>query len=895
MGQAHPASLCGCVLGGPPGEFDAVPEAIVPSCRPRRENNSQTRKFLASSLRNARLCAFLDESAIDSLATALEYHVFSAGDVVVKEGSPSSCVFIADTDGLDLVVRGSGVCEISRGQSFGHSSVLHRCPPTVSVVAARTAVGVWAADGRLFRRAVQSAVIQRVAELRAAIDSILHFDGLTPRELDVVCDESAIEVVQAGCKPRHFCAGSPYVYFIKSGKVRVLGDPASPQTEDALMGPGHCLCDRALFYDEPIEVAIDVFRRVELLRVNMMRVRQTLGSDLNAIRLQQTFIRNILLKSNLFTTWSALQIQLAMQTMELLEMQPETKGILPTRFLIIVDGSARIGRDPPKQWLRRGHWHGFPPVVPTDCHPDVDGSADVHDPHERPDRQNSSQDPMPNIITAGRFGCRLFAMSANHSFNKSYSFNSENQDMTKIRLVRVLSRVCIFRHLTQQQLEFLASGVQVRRCRKGDKPFLQGDNTNRSLYVVLSGEVRIVVDGRVVRKLVRYSYFGERAALFNEPRAATVEVSSPTGANFFAIDADKFLQVVGEDQVTSELLRYRVCLQDTGLELSDVQRLGVIGCGTSGVVHLVKAKSGFPYALKRVSKKDGRIPRQVQREIDVLAESDHPFIMHLVKVLEMPECVYLLTEYVAGGELHAAIRTISTVLSRSQAMFYLACMTLMLEALGEKDIVYRDLKPENLMLDSEGYLKLIDFGSAKKLGTSCLRTFTMVGTPHYMAPEVMRGKGYGTEVDVWALGVILYELVCGYLPFGDECESTCEVCKAVLAGDLQFPFELEEITRELIAGFLTPRPLNRLGCDARGYEEIKRAPFFSLDGLVAKNRTCVAEQTWREANYFSLIIRRELQPPIAPNLDIKNPQESERIDRLYNDAEDRNCHAKANR
>merc|ERR1712100_112506 len=130
----------------------------------------------------------------------------------------------------------------------------------------------------------------------------------------------------------------------------------------------------------------------------------------------------------------------------------------------------------------------------------------------------------------------------------------------------------------------------------------------------------------------------------------------------------------------------------------------------------------------------------------------------------------MLQEVIPGGELHAAIRTIPHVLNRAQGQFYTGSLVLVLESLRNRNIVYRDLKPENVMLDAQGYLKLIDFGIAKKLDEHNRRTFTMIGTPHYMAPEVMRGKGYGTEVDIWSLGVIHFEFVCGFLPFGDDLD-----------------------------------------------------------------------------------------------------------------------------
>mmetsp|Transcript_114831 Transcript_114831/g.364946 ORF Transcript_114831/g.364946 Transcript_114831/m.364946 type:complete len:931 (-) Transcript_114831:109-2901(-) len=885
MGQALSGTACSGGLGAL-GEFEWVPDAhlrfesnaspssasvryqsrrsnvegnaaegtlgddLLSARRRPREKSRGCRDFLAGALRSSRMCALLDENDIESLTNALEYHVFGEGEVVARQGALGGHFFVPEAEGLEVWLNGGRVGSIARGQTFGETSLLQRCPRHFSVVAARPGVGVWAADGRLFRRAVQASVMLQVADNRAFLDSIVLFEGLAVRQLDDVADASTPQVVNIGeCLSR---AGedSPFVYLVKSGKLRIVaGSAQDGRSEDVLLGPGSCICERVLLYDEPFSMTAEAVKRCEVLRVNVRRLRQTMGHDLSPIRLQQSFLKRVFQKSGLFSTWSAAQLALAAESMELVELAPDAKGSMPQNIFVVLDGTVKLGSGSAVQWLRRGHWHGTVP------------SPDLHE------KAPSIAGDAPPALVAGQSGCRLAMLSADSSCGGSSPSRGEDPDRSHARMARTLAKVCVFRHLPQLQLDVLVSGLTRRRYKKGEKVVLQGDRGTH-FYVVVEGEAFELIDGKVVRKIARFGYFGERAILFGEPRAATIEVASSAGAEIWALDRDTFRQVVRDKTLTAEQLKYRVWLQDPGLELKDLKRLGVIGCGTSGVVHLVRHKtSGFTYALKRVSKKDGRIPRQVRREIEVLAENDHPFIMHLVKTLELPDCVFLLTEFIAGGELHAAIRTISTVLSRSQAMFYTGSMLLMLEALNDRDIVYRDLKPENVMLDAQGYLKLIDFGSAKKLESSCLRTFTMVGTPHYMAPEVMRGKGYGTEVDIWALGVILYELVCGYLPFGDNCENTGDVCKAVLAGDLQFPSELEEIMRELIEGLLVPKPHLRLGCNAHGYEEIKGKPFFSLEGLVVDGLGADADHERRDsAHFFSLLVGRELQAPIPPSL-----------------------------
>jgi len=267
------------------------------------------------------------------------------------------------------------------------------------------------------------------------------------------------------------------------------------------------------------------------------------------------------------------------------------------------------------------------------------------------------------------------------------------------------------------------------------------------------------------------------------------------------------------------------------------------------------------YALKRVRKKQGKIPSEVSRECGLLAENDHPMVMHLVKTFETASSVYMLTELITGGELHSAIRRIPTVLSRAQAQFYAGSMVLVLEALADRSIIYRDLKPENVMLDSQGYLKLVDFGISKKLEEGKPQTFTVIGTPHYMAPEVLTGRGYGTEVDIWSLGVMLFEFVCGYLPFADDLDDPTGVCQAVLRSRLKFSSRYRDVDgRACIEGMLCRQPKKRLGGGISGFDELKAAPYF-----MAGHEPCkVASGSAGESSLFGKLMGRELDPPLLP-------------------------------
>jgi len=427
--------------------------------------------------------------------------------------------------------------------------------------------------------------------------------------------------------------------------------------------------------------------------------------------------------------------------------------------------------------------------------------------------------------------------------------SSADQAIDYTRKMILVKKVHIFRHLSQEQTTKVVRSFVLHHYKKGDLVVKQGDVAS-AFFVIASGEVTVKIGGNVVRTLGKNAYLGERALLLDEHRTATVEVLS-NEAECWSVEKSTFKQIV-KGQMQQEMLN-RIQLQDTTVTLKDLNQVRIIGTGATGIVRLVQHKTThMRYALKSVAKHGDTVPEEVRRECDLLRENDHPFIMALVKTFETPKCIYILTELITGGELHAAMRRIPTVLSRAQTQFYGGSMVLVLEQLADRNIVYRDLKPENVMLDHQGYIKLIDFGIAKKICKEQRKTFTMIGTPHYMAPEIIRGHGYGTEVDVWSFGVIIYEFVCGSLPFADELDDPLEVCSAVLRDALSFPLHYRDrLGESLLRGLLCRPPKKRLGLGINGLDDVKSHKYFTVG--------------FEGGSLFDRILGRELDAPDVPH------------------------------
>ena len=264
----------------------------------------------------------------------------------------------------------------------------------------------------------------------------------------------------------------------------------------------------------------------------------------------------------------------------------------------------------------------------------------------------------------------------------------------------------------------------------------------------------------------------------------------------------------------------------------DFEVLRLLGKGTFGqVFQVAKIESGRIYAMKVLSKKVIVKKKEIAHTIgerNILVRTSaaqSPFIVGLKFSFQTPTDLYLVTDYMSGGELFWHLQKEGRF-PEDRAKFYIAELVLALEHLHDNDIVYRDLKPENILLDANGHIALCDFGLSKANLNNDGTTNTFCGTTEYLAPEVLLDEtGYTKMVDFWSLGVLIFEMCCGWSPF--YADNTQQMYKNIAFGKVRFPKEvLSPEGRSFVKGLLNRNPKHRLGAtnDAR---ELRAHPFFN--------------------------------------------------------------------
>ena len=390
---------------------------------------------------------------------------------------------------------------------------------------------------------------------------------------------------------------------------------------------------------------------------------------------------------------------------------------------------------------------------------------------------------------------------------------------TKSAQLQSFGNISLFRILSDEKIEFLQSNLKIEKFQNGKKIITQGEVGDK-LYIIKSGRVDFFVNSRYIRSLNEGEDFGAKSLILSSDKRTATAIANG-GVECYTLTAKVFKSIL--EPSLYEYFTHKFALEDNTIELKDLDNIKELGSGNFGYVNLVRNKKNKQlYAIKALDLEQIKLENLevcVELEKNVLLKTDHPFIMKMVKYLKNDNYIFFINEYIKGKELWDVIRDIG-LLNKEQTQFYIASMLLAINHLHKKKIIYRDIKPENVMVNEKGYIKIIDFGTVKEIQD---RTSTVIGTSHYMAPEITKGGGYSFEVDIWSIAICMYEFFCGKLPFGEELEDPMDIYRAVCREELIFPnFVHDEKYMALLNKMLKKNPAQRLF----KFEQIKTDPYF---------------------------------------------------------------------
>ena len=732
----------------------------------------------------------LNHQAKDEIIISMSLYSIKEGKTLYSQGSHGNYWYIVNSGELHKLNNDKLIATLTRGNSFGEKSIMNGAPRTTSVVAV-TDCKLWVLKRSVFKKILEFIFTSNYEQNMKFLDGLNM--PLDTTFKSIMANNLIQEIYEKG---QYICKEGEIgncMYIVKDGEIECL----KGEKVIRILKKGDNFGQKAILEKEGIR-SLDVRAKTDckIYSISIEFFKNQFGDNFRE-QLNFNFISTAFMNSSVFSNINAKMISktfmyFTFRTLKNNELVYPKGQCVSEKLCVVLEGNI-VAKKINKIEAKRNEIL-FEKLL-------SEGSIEII-------KHNLTAEP----------DCILAEIDF-EKFKEVLGGDLKTAQ-TKSNQLTSFDNIPLFRILSDDKIEFIQNNLKIETFKNGKKIINQGDIGDK-LFIIKQGRVDFFVNSRYIRSLNDGEEFGAQSLILtNNKRTATAIANGEVSC--YTLTAEVFKSIL--EPSLYEYFTNKFYLEDNTIELRDLDNIKELGSGSFGSVNLVRNKKNKQlYAIKALDleqiKKES-LESSVELEKNVLLKVDHPFIMKMVKHLKNEYYIFFITEYIKGKELWEVIRDIG-LLNKEQTQFYSASILLAIDYLHKHKIIYRDIKPENVMVNEKGYIKIIDFGTVKEIKD---RTSTIIGTSHYMAPEITKGEGYSFEVDIWSIAICMYEFYCGKLPFGEEYDDPMDIYRAVSKEELSFPnFVHDEKFMMLLNKMLKKSPTSRLW----KFQQIKNEPFFA--------------------------------------------------------------------
>lgn len=652
------------------------------------------------------------------------------------------------------------------------------------------------------------------------------FSDLNDAERHKLIDAMEKEVVPMGKTIIKQGDVGDFFYIVEDGTVNFFVDGDVDPVGSC--SNGESFGELALLYDAPRAATCQAAVKTILWKVDQSTFRLLLARQ--AVSREETLV-GWLKKVPLFGTLSDAQIRKFGETLTPVKFSAGerivNKGDTGDIFYIISEGKVKVHE------IGLGDSQG---VVQTYTQGDFFGERALLTGEPRAANVTAITDVMTEATDRGTFEKALGPLAGlmDHEMKK-----------------RFLKGVPIFdsKKIQDTDLDVLCKLLKEQSFEKGEKLAEEGKPHPQSLWIVKTGEIVVYDNKGRVYHLNSGDYYGDNSIREEAGKPSTQNVECKVNTTCWVITRSEIESVIGDMKKSGILPAFKQSDRKKAITIAEVKKHRILGSGAFGKVWLATYDEK-PFALKMLNKRqliDNDQVDGVLREKALLSTMNHPFILPFHGSFQDEQNLFLLLELMQGGELFNVIHAPKNKrrgISNGDAVFYGACVISSLAHMHQRLIAYRDLKPENILIDADGYAVIVDLGFAKVVGN---KTYTLCGTPEYLAPEIITSKGHDKAADYWAFGVLVYEMLVGRSAFYVRGADNIALFKNIVCVKYSIPRAVNGFAQDLIKKLLVRNQATRLGNLSRGHLDIQ-------------------EHAWFQSINFATLTNKEMKAPWVPEV-----------------------------